>query len=117
MTPIESTGVATVEAMDRSAQHVIAKPREEVVVRRHQTEAVAVEEVRSRELRHDVDGRVEVAVIFEDVLLGDRAGRDVEETGVRGTHRTSVPDNVTTHCTNSVKSAPRSADSRPSAGS
>src|SRR3954449_13570906 len=44
-----------------------------------------------------------VAVVFEDVLLCNRAGGDVEETGVPGAHCTSVPDKLTADCNNFVK--------------
>ena len=44
-----------------------------------------------------------VAVVAEDVLLRDRAGRDVEETGVRRAHALSVPAPAKRVCNLSVK--------------
>jgi hypothetical protein len=94
MAPVESAGVAAVEPVDSVAELLVVEPREQVVVRRHEAKAKACEEVRRRELRQDLNARVVVAVVAEDVLFCDRSRCDVVVAGVRRAHVPSMPEQV-----------------------
>jgi hypothetical protein len=89
--PIEAPRVTPVQPVDRRSEHLFLERAEQVIVRRHEAEAVAAHELLCRELREDLDACVVVAVATEDVFFSDRASGDVEQAGVLGTHRASLP--------------------------
>jgi hypothetical protein len=97
--PIEPDRVTTVQLMHRRRERTVLERREQVVVRRHQAEAVATERSRDRQLSDDLHSCVVVAVVAEDVLLGVGARGDVEQAGVcRTRHRLIVAIEVKRVC-------------------
>src|SRR5262249_44724553 len=90
-------------AVNGVTEHVLSEPGEEVIVRRHQAEGVALEELRARELGDQLHAGVVVTCLAEDVLLVDRPSGDVEKAGVLGTHVASVPGYGRSNRNDSVK--------------
>ena len=88
---VEAAGVAPVQAPDRRRQPVRFERSDQVIVRRHETEAVADEKSLGDQFGDDLDAVVIVAVVSENVLLGDRPSRDVERACVRRAHPFTLP--------------------------
>jgi hypothetical protein len=74
-----------------------------VVVRRHQAEGMADDQPVAAELADQLHACEVVAVVAEDVLLGDRSRRDVEDARVIWPHRSSVPAAALRVCAVSVE--------------
>jgi hypothetical protein len=91
VTAVEAARVAPVQTTDGRCEHVAIERRDQVVMRRHETETVARQEALGDKLGDDLDAVVIVAVVAEDVFLRDRAGGDVERSCVRRAHPSSLP--------------------------
>ena len=82
MAVVEANRVASVELVDCAGE--VLKRAEHVVVRRHEAELMTLEQSVRDELGQDADCGDVIARVSEDVLLGDRAGREV-------VHRSRLP--------------------------
>ena len=99
VTSVEVAGIAAIQSSHCCLEHLFAKGRHEVVVRRHEAEAMTHHELFRHELRNDPYTRAVVPVVAEDVLLGDRASGDVEGSGVTRTYSPSVPESTAAFAT------------------